>query len=65
MPSLGVELMLNNQTVEKLRDLKLKVMAQMFSENDNSLRELSFEERFGIMVEKEWMNRKTRVLKGS
>lgn len=63
MPSLGVELMLNNQTVEKLRDLKLKVMAQMFSENDNSLRELSFEERFGIMVEKEWMNRKNSRIK--
>lgn len=63
MPSLGVVLMLNNQTVEKLRDLKLKVMAQMFSENDNSLRELSFEERFGIMVEKEWMNRKNSRIK--
>ena len=63
MPSLGVELMLNNQTVDKLRDLKLKVMAPLFSKNDNSLRELSFEERFGIMVEKEWMNRKNSRIK--
>ena len=50
--------MLNNPTVEKLRDMKLKVMAQMLSEPDPSLRELSFEERLGIMVEKEWMSRK-------
>lgn len=50
--------MLNNPTVEKLRDLKLKVMAQMLSDPDSSLRELSFEERLGIMVEKEWMSKK-------
>jgi len=35
--------MLNNPTVEKLKDLKLKVMAQMLSDPDHSLRELSFE----------------------
>lgn len=50
--------MLNNPTVEKLRDLKLKVMAQMLSDPDSSLRELTFEERLGIMVEKEWMSKK-------
>jgi DNA replication protein DnaC len=50
--------MLNNPTIEKLKDLKLKVMAQMFSDADNTLRELSFEERFGIMVEKEWLSKK-------
>ena len=55
--------MLNNPTVEKLRDLKLKVMAQMLSDSDNSLRELSFEERFGIMVEKEWMSKKNSRIK--
>ncbi|NSW92091.1 MAG: IstB-like ATP-binding domain-containing protein [Firmicutes bacterium] len=37
---------------------KLKVMAQMLSEPDNNLEELSFEERFGIMVEKEWLSKK-------
>lgn len=50
--------MLNNPTVEKLRSLKLKVMAQMLSEPDVALRELSFEERLGIMVEKEWLAKK-------
>ncbi len=55
--------MLNNPTVEKLRDLKLKVMAQMMSDPDHSLRELSFEERLGIMVEKEWMAKKNSRIK--
>jgi DNA replication protein DnaC len=55
--------MLNNPTVEKLRDMKLKVMAQMFSDPDNSLKELTFEERLGIMVEKEWMSKKNSRIK--
>jgi DNA replication protein DnaC len=55
--------MLNNPTIEKLRDLKLKVMATMLSDSDNSLRELSFEERLGIMVEKEWMYKKNSRIK--
>lgn len=50
--------MLNNPTVEKLKDLKLKVMAKMLSESDASLRDLSFEDRLGIMVEKEWLSKK-------
>ena len=55
--------MLNNPTVQKLKDMKLKVMAQMMSEPDNALRELSFEERLGIMVEKEWMAKKNSRIK--
>jgi DNA replication protein DnaC len=55
--------MLSNPTVEKLREMKLKVMAQMLSDPDNSLRELSFEERLGIMVEKEWMQKKNSRIK--
>ena len=50
--------MLNNPTVEKLRDMKLKVMASMVSDPDSSLDSLSFEERLGIMVEKEWISKK-------
>jgi len=53
--------MLNNPTVEKLKDMKLKVMAQMFA--DPALRELSFEERLAIMVEKEWLQRKNNRIK--
>lgn len=55
--------MLNNPTVEKLKDLKLKVMVQMMSDSDHLLRELSFEERLGIMVEKEWMAKKNSRIK--
>ena len=55
--------MLNNPTVEKLRDLKLKVMAQMLGDPDNSLLELSFEDRLAIMVEKEWMQKKNSRIK--
>ena len=55
--------MLNNPTVEKLRDMKLKVMAQMLSNPDTSLKELTFEERIGIMVEKEWISKKNSRIK--
>lgn len=55
--------MLNNPTVEKLRDLKMKVMAQMLSDSDNSLRDLSFEDRLGLMVEKEWLHKKNSRIK--
>jgi DNA replication protein DnaC len=50
--------MLNNPTIEKLHDMKLKVMAQMLNDPDDSLESLSFEERLGIMVEKEWISKK-------
>ncbi len=59
----GVVSMLNNPTVEKLKDLKLKVMAQMMSDPDSSLKDLSFEERLGIMVEKEWLSKKNSRIK--
>jgi hypothetical protein len=55
--------MFNNPTIEKLKDLKLKVMAQMLTEPDSSLNELSFEERLGIMVEKEWLAKKNSRIK--
>jgi len=55
--------MLNNPTIDKLRDLKLKVMAQMMSEPDNTLTELSFDERLAIMVEKEWIAKKNARIK--
>ncbi|UWG96246.1 IS21-like element helper ATPase IstB [Dehalobacter sp. DCM] len=50
--------MLNNPTVEKLKSLKLKVMAEMFSDPNVHLRELSFEDRLGLMVEREWLSKK-------
>ena len=55
--------MLNNPTIDKLKDMKLKVMAAMLEDPDPSLRELSFEERLGFMVEKEWLARKNAKIK--
>ncbi len=55
--------MLDNPTIQKLREMKLKVMAQMLKESDPSTKELSFEERLGIMVEKEWLSRKNSRIK--
>jgi DNA replication protein DnaC len=61
--------MLNNQTVEKLKEMKLNVMAKMLCEPDSQLRTLSFEERLGLMVEKEWLAKKNsriqRLLKSA
>ncbi len=55
--------MLKNQTIEKLRDMKLKAMAQMLSETDPELLSLPFEERFALMVEKEWIAKKNSKIK--
>ncbi|HHY23942.1 MAG TPA: ATP-binding protein [Clostridiaceae bacterium] len=55
--------MLNNPTIEKLKDLKLKVMAEMLSDPDSNFEELTFEERFGLMVEKEWLSKKNARIK--
>jgi DNA replication protein DnaC len=61
--------MLNNPTIEKLKDMKLHVIAQMLHDDIPVMRDLTFEERLGIMVEKEWMSRKNarihRLLKAA
>lgn len=62
-PTRGVASVLNNPTVEKLKDMKLKVMAAMLQDPDSTLRELSFEERLGLMVEKEWIAKKNARIK--
>jgi len=50
--------MFNNPTVAKLHEMKLKVMAQMVNEPDAAQRDLSFDERLGIMVERQWLEKK-------
>lgn len=55
--------MLNNPTIEKLKEMKLKVMAQMLKDSEGSMRDLSFEERLGLMVEKEWLSKKNSHIK--
>jgi len=57
--------MLSNNTVGKLHEMKMSVMAKTFREQleDNNMTNLSFEERFGLLVDAEWSARKTNRLK--
>jgi len=55
--------MLDSPTLEKLKDMKLKVMAEMLSDPDDSLRELSFEDRLALMVEKQWLQKRNAKIK--
>ncbi len=57
--------MLANQTVESLRRMKLTGMAEAFlaQGQDPGCRELSFEERFGLLVDQESTYREDRRLK--
>ena len=53
-------MMVTNETISKLQDMHLGVMARRFKEqlNDPAVKELSFEDRFGILVDTEWTARK-------
>jgi len=52
--------MLSENTLSKLNDMKLSVMAQTFRAqmSDNNINELSFGDRFGLIVDAEWIARK-------
>lgn len=56
--------MLANQTVESLRQMRLQGMAEAFltQSQDPGCRELSFEERFGLLVDREASYRNDRRL---
>lgn len=53
-----------NQTVEKLYQMRLDTMAAAFKEQmeQPSMGNLSFEERFAMVVDREWMHRENRKL---
>lgn len=55
---------MNNQTVEKLCQMKLHGMAAGFHEQlqNPNIGELCFEDRFAMIVEKEWTSRENRKL---
>jgi DNA replication protein DnaC len=57
--------MLNNATAGKLREMKMSVMARSFEKQlrDAASVELSFEERFGIIVDEEYTTRRNNRLK--
>src|SRR3989454_6893300 len=54
--------MLTHPTIEKLHTLRLMAMAQAFDQQRASSQhaELSFEDRFGLLVETEWTAREQR-----
>ncbi len=56
--------MLNNKTIDKLHEMKLSVMASVLRQQfeDQTYAELSFEERFGLLVDAEWASRKNNRL---
>ena len=56
--------MLDNNTVSKLREMKMIVMATAFQRqlSDKAVSELSYEERVGLMVDAEWTSRRNNRL---
>lgn len=56
--------MLNHNTVSKLQEMKLGTMAASFQKQlaDSATSELSFEDRFGLLVDAEWTARKNNRL---
>ena len=57
--------MLTNETMSKLQDMRLGVMAKQFKEqlDDPQFASMSFEDRFSILVDAEWSTRKSNHLK--
>lgn len=57
--------MLNTTTVTKLREMKLSTMAEGFKNQltDPAFQSMSFEDRFGLIVDQEWTTRKSNRLK--
>jgi len=56
--------MLNEQTIDKLGELRLKSMARAFRDQlgDPAMKELSFDDRFGLIVDRQWTDRKNSYI---
>ena len=56
--------MLNQQTIEKLHTMRMRGMADAFTQQqqDPQTTQLSFEERFGLLVDRQWNWRQNRAL---
>src|SRR5512136_1364428 len=56
--------MLPNPTLEKLRAMRLEGMAEALDEQrrQNGIAELDFEERLGLLVERQWLWKENRAL---
>lgn len=57
--------MMDQNTLRKLHEMKLSAMAEAYRQQleDSAIKELLFEERFGLMVDAEWSRRKSNHLK--
>lgn len=57
--------MLIENTLSKLQEMKLTMMAKAFREQltDTNISSLPFEDRFGLLVDQEWTSRKNNHLK--
>ena len=57
--------MINESTINKLIEMHLTAMADAFriQQNDKSMKEVSFEDRFGMLVDAEYISRKNNRLK--
>ena len=57
--------MLNNATIDKLLSMRFSAMADAFriQQDDPSMKELDFDERFGLLVDAEYSRRKSNRLK--
>ena len=56
--------MVNETTITKLNEMRLTAMADSYRDQlkDQSFQALSFEERFGLIVDLEWSRRKNNKL---
>ena len=57
--------MTNQSTIDKLVEMRLTAMSDAFitQMNDSKMKEVSFEDRFGMLVDIEYNNRKSNSLK--
>ena len=57
--------MINEATISKLHDLKLSAMAEAYRQQmqETAIEALSFSDRFGLLVDREWDTRKNNRLK--
>jgi DNA replication protein DnaC len=57
-------MMVNEATIDKLREMQLDTMAEAFrnQENDPAFDSLTFGERLGLLVDAEWSNKKSKRL---
>ena len=57
--------MLTENTVTKLQEMHLSAMAKAFKDQmtDPNMADMSFEDRFGLLVDHEWTTRKNNHLK--